>query len=105
MKNFKLVSLILVFCMIFSMTACTSQPTDTPTSPETPERAEEPVTPQVPQEPVVTERNISSMQAGEYTIDEMGVNPMTVKVTLGEKTIEAIDILSHAETEVVRQTM
>lgn len=86
--------------MIFTMTACTSPTVETPQAPEEPETPETPEEPETPEAPI-PERNISPMKAGEYLIDEMGVNPMQVKVTLSEKAIEKVEIVSHDETQVV----
>ncbi len=83
-KSMKVVSLILVMCMLFSITACSTKTSDTTTAP------------QETNEPVV---NITPMKAGEYVMDVTGMNPMKVKVTLSEKAIDAIEIVSHNETE------
>lgn len=91
MKSIKLISLILVLSMIFSMTACTAPSAGTPSTPDN----------QANTGQSGPERNITPMKAGDYTVDVKGVNPMKVKVTLSEKSIKAIEILSHDETKVV----
>jgi fumarate reductase flavoprotein subunit len=84
-KAFKVVSLILVLCMMFSMAACAPKTSDT----TTPEQKEEPK----------QEVNITPMKAGEYVVDVTGMHAMKVKVTLSEKTIEAVEVVSHSETQ------
>lgn len=81
-KSFKLVSLILAMCMLFSLAACTPKTDDT----ETPSQGNE------------QEVNVTPMKAGEYIIDVTGMNPMQVKVILGEKSIDGVEIVSHEET-------
>lgn len=84
-KALKVVSLILVLCMMFSMTACAPKTSDT----TTPEQKEEPK----------QEVNITPMKAGEYVVDVTGMHPMKVKVTLSEKAIEAVEVVSQSETQ------
>ena len=48
-------------------------------------------------------RDITPMKAGEYLIEVVGMNPMEVKVILGEEAIEDIEIVSHDETEGVSE--
>lgn len=84
-KAIKFVSLILVLCMMFSMAACAPKTTDT----TTPEQKEEPK----------QEVNITPMKAGEYVVDVTGMHPMKVKVTLSEKAIEAVEVVSQSETQ------
>ncbi|WP_206363847.1 flavocytochrome c [Gudongella oleilytica] len=81
-KSFKLVSLILAMCMLFSLAACTPKTDDT----ETPSQGNE------------QEVNVTPMKAGEYIIDVTGMKPMQVKVILGEKSIDGVEIVSHEET-------
>lgn len=81
-KSFKLVSFLLALCMIFSLAACTPKTDDT----ETPDQSNE------------QEANVTPMKAGEYVIDITGMKPMQVKVVLGEKSIEGVEIVSHDET-------
>lgn len=82
-KSFKLVSLILAMCMLFSLAACTPKTDDT----ETPSQGNE------------QEVNVTPMKAGEYIIDVTGMKPMQVKVILGEKSIDGVEIVSHEETQ------
>lgn len=79
-KSIKIVSLLLVMCMLFSITACTTKTDDTSTVNE-------------------QEVNITPMKKGEYIIDVVGMNPMQVKVTLSETSIDNIEIVSHNETQ------
>lgn len=41
----------------------------------------------------------ASLKAGEYTVEAKGMMPMTLKVTLSETEITAIEILEHSETD------
>lgn len=77
-KSTKVVSLLLALCMVISLIACTNNPVNTP----------------VP----ATESKITPMKAGAYTIDVTGNKPMKVKVTLSEKAIVSVEMVSHAET-------
>lgn len=43
-------------------------------------------------------RDITPMKAGEYIYDVKGLNPMQVKVVLGETSIDSIEVVSHDET-------
>jgi len=81
-KSTKIVSLLLVLCMMFSISACAPKTNDTSTEPKQD-----------------TEVKITPMKAGEYVIDATGLNPMKVKVTLSEKAIVAIEVVSHTETQ------
>lgn len=84
-KSFKVVSLILVLCMLFSITACAPKTADT----TTPEQGKE----------QVQEKSITPMKAGEYVIDSTGMHDMKVKVTLSEKAIDKVEVVSHSETQ------
>lgn len=77
----KIVALMLVLCMLMGVVACTETPAPQPTTTEGPES------------------NITSMTAGEYLIETTGMYPMEVKVTLGEKSIDAVEIITHEETK------
>lgn len=41
----------------------------------------------------------ASLKAGEYTVEVKGMQPMTLKITLSETEIEAIEVLEHSETK------
>jgi fumarate reductase flavoprotein subunit len=84
-KAFKVVSLMLVLCMMFSMAACAPKTSDTTTPEQTEEQKQE--------------VNITPMKAGEYVVDVTGMHAMKVKVTLSEKAIEAVEVVSHSETQ------
>lgn len=78
MKKAKIISLFLSLSMVFSLMGCSGKAGAT-------------------QETAV-EKNITAMKAGEYEIDVTGNKPMKVKVTLAEKAITAVEIVSHDET-------
>ena len=84
-KSMKIVSMLLVLCMLFTVSACAPK-TNEASTPQEQEKSEPDV-------------NITPMKAGEYVIDVTGMNPMQVKVTLSEKAIDAVEIVSHKETE------
>lgn len=45
-----------------------------------------------------TKKTGGAMTAGEYTVEVTGMKPMTLKVTLSETEVTAIDIVEHSET-------
>lgn len=78
MKKAKIISLFLSLSMVFSLMGCSDK---TSAKVET-----------------AVEKNITAMKAGDYEIDVTGNKPMKVKVTLAEKAITAVEIVSHDET-------
>jgi fumarate reductase flavoprotein subunit len=92
-KSMRALSFLVVLCMLFSITACASNPAESPAT--EPESVAETETEQV-EEPEV---NITPMKAGDYTVDTTGLKPMKVKVTLSETAIESIEVVSHTETQ------
>ncbi|SDY95948.1 flavocytochrome c [Tindallia californiensis] len=80
-KAIKILSFFLVLCLVGSMAGCGS--------PENKDAGTE----------VGGDREITSMNPGEYVVEVDGYKPMKVKVTLGEKEIEKIEVIEHEETQ------
>lgn len=86
MKHTKIfISLLLVMCLLGTLTGC-GPAEQNPTTEPGDDTSTDPA------------NAITSMTPGEYEVDVNGYKPMTVKVTLGEKEIQAVEVVEHDET-------
>ncbi|MEN1761755.1 flavocytochrome c [Anoxynatronum sibiricum] len=85
MKRFKkTITFLLMLCLLGSLAGCGSTAGSQTAAPADPgEEAGNMITPMTP---------------GEYMVEVTGMKPMTVKVTLGEKEIQAVEVVAHEET-------
>lgn len=75
----KIMILLLIIGMVFSLAACTDESSEVESSEE--------------------ESKVTPMTEGEYLMEVTGYKAMTVKVTLSETTVESIEVVDHDETQ------
>lgn len=79
-KAIKILSFFLILCLVGSMVGCGS-PENNDTGTE-----------------IDGDKEITSMNPGEYVVEVDGYKSMKVQVTLGEKEIKKIEVIEHEET-------
>lgn len=108
-KSKRFIALLLILILLTSViVGCTNDGTDVEETDGTEEAVDTTETDEVDETEETEEteeqaREITPMEAGEYLMEVEGYKPMEVKVTLGEKAIEDIEIVSHNESEDVSE--
>lgn len=108
-KSKKFISLFLILVLLTTLVlGCANEGNETEDVDETDEvtetdKIEDEEETEETEETEEVAREITPMKAGDYLMEVVGMEPMEVKVILGEKAIEDIEIVSHDETEGVSE--